>query len=133
MTGWRQSKLAKVESGEMKRISIDDVLELAAGLGCSPLWLIAPDDRDSAGLLVDVQVGSNHRRPAVQVREWIRGFRPFFVYRTKDEQLREDRFYFFESQPLEEWLIHQGNKEFVAKMRAAVELVQSRSEQEAPS
>jgi transcriptional regulator with XRE-family HTH domain len=133
MAGWRQSKLAKVESGEMKRISVDDVLELAAGLGCSPLWLIAPDVMDSEGDLLEVRVGSNHRRPAMHVREWIRGYMPFFTYRTEAEELREQRFYFFESQPLEEWLIHRGGRRFDEQMRAAIKLIQAtRSEQEAP-
>ncbi len=43
-TQWRQSKVAKIESGEVKRLALEDVIALAAALSVQPLDLLAPRD-----------------------------------------------------------------------------------------
>jgi transcriptional regulator with XRE-family HTH domain len=42
-SGWRQSKVAKIERGEVKRITLDEALELAIALGVRPARLFSTD------------------------------------------------------------------------------------------
>jgi transcriptional regulator with XRE-family HTH domain len=108
--GWRQSKVAKIENGQAKRIPLEDVFELAAALGCSPLYLFTPDaggDDDD-----QVRLGSRHARTPLGFRQWVRGATPFFTYRTEEEQLEAEKRYFIEFQPASEWWAHRANSEF---------------------
>jgi transcriptional regulator with XRE-family HTH domain len=69
--GWRQSKVAKLEKGEVKRVSLDEVLALAAALGVQLSHLLTPDEGD-------VEIAGKVIRPAREVRHWLRGFAPLF-------------------------------------------------------
>jgi len=68
-TQWRQTKVAKIENGETKRLSLEDALALAAALGVKFEHLITPWDGD-------VEVAPKLVRPAAEVRLWLRGERP---------------------------------------------------------
>jgi transcriptional regulator with XRE-family HTH domain len=65
--GWRQSKIAKIERGEVKRLTLDETLELAAALGVQPARLLANKD----GLQVGDYVFGQE-----DVLDWITGRRP---------------------------------------------------------
>ena len=68
-TQWRQSKIAKIENGEVKRIALDDVIELAAALGVQLSNLLAPE-------LGYVEITPTVRVEAWQFRRWFEGQRP---------------------------------------------------------
>jgi transcriptional regulator with XRE-family HTH domain len=74
---WRQSKVAKLENGEMKRIALDDVLALAVALAVQPQYLLSPtdDDPEAEG---DVRLTLKVTLPATQFRQWLRGELPLF-------------------------------------------------------
>jgi transcriptional regulator with XRE-family HTH domain len=75
--GWRQSKIAKLERGEMKRISIDEVLELAAALGVQPARLLGSAGND------DIAITSKTVVNPREFRQWLEGSRPL---RTTDKR-----------------------------------------------
>jgi transcriptional regulator with XRE-family HTH domain len=70
-TQWRQSKVAKIENGEVKRLALDDVLALAAALGVQPIHLITPTEDEAL-----VEVAPKLTVPAVTARGWLRGVAP---------------------------------------------------------
>lgn len=115
--GWRQSKVAKIENGQAKRIPLEDVFELAVALGCSPLYLFTPDTGDDG-----VRLGSRHERMPLVFRQWVRGAATFFRYRTEDEQREAEKRYFFEFQPASEWWAYRANAEFA---RALTEMYEN--------
>jgi transcriptional regulator with XRE-family HTH domain len=75
-TGWRQSKVAKIENGETKRVSLEDALALAVALGVQPAHLLAPKD----GV---VEIVPKLAVPAHAFRMWLRGHAAF---RQEDEK-----------------------------------------------
>jgi transcriptional regulator with XRE-family HTH domain len=77
-TNWRQSKVAKIERGDVKRLALDDVIALAAALGVQPAHLLVGDG--------DVEVAPKLTRSASDFRDWLRGTRPLAD--------GEERFYF---------------------------------------
>jgi transcriptional regulator with XRE-family HTH domain len=107
--GWRQSKIAKVERGEAKRLPVDDVLELALALGCPPVMLLAPDpgsglgDYDAAKDKVEVAPG--HVMLARHAREWIRGRRAFVSEDADDAAVIKAATFYLEAQPSSDWII----------------------------
>jgi transcriptional regulator with XRE-family HTH domain len=113
---WTQTRVAKLERGALKRVSVDDVLELALGLDVSPLVLMTPtlepqDKAESWSLLrpgpedsFRVALGGE-AFTARDVRQWIRGVNPLLgalAYRTNEDAMAGRLFYFVESQPLSE-------------------------------
>lgn len=68
-TGWRQTKIAKVERGEVKRVSIDEVCELALALGVKPSRLLTPADGEVA---VAPRVLADPKR----LVSWLEGYEP---------------------------------------------------------
>jgi transcriptional regulator with XRE-family HTH domain len=96
--GWRQSKIAKIENGEAKRLPLDEVFELAAALDVSPLYLFTPGDKETP--LPEVQLGPKISRPAAFVREWVQGGLPLF---DPEEDPAGARFYLVESIPADLW------------------------------
>lgn len=82
--GWTQAKLArrlsdvgynksrstltKLEGGQYRNVSVDDVFALAAALGVPPVYLLTPLED-----IATVAVTPNVRLPAALVRAWIRG------------------------------------------------------------
>jgi transcriptional regulator with XRE-family HTH domain len=57
--GWRQTKIAKVESGQGTRLALDDVFELAVALDVAPVYLFTPtEQRDESGKQIEVQLGA---------------------------------------------------------------------------
>ena len=111
--GWRQSKVAKIERGEARRLPVDDVLELALALGCPPVMLLAPEGPEGASLEPPplVEIAPGHAVPARRVRDWIRGRDPLIRSDVSDEEKRAAAvFYFLESQPWQDWAI--GDDDF---------------------
>jgi transcriptional regulator with XRE-family HTH domain len=76
-TGWRQTKITKIENGDTKRLALSDVLELAAALGVQPALLISPAE-------ADVQVTPKLRTSAADFRAWLRSERPLDPARERD-------------------------------------------------
>lgn len=100
-SGWRQSKVAKIESGQAKRLTLDEVFELAVALDVTPLYLFTPDrGRDEQGEAIGVQLGPKISRSIPHVREWVRGQLPLF---DPTEEPAAARFYLAGSVPIEEW------------------------------
>lgn len=89
-TGWRQSKIAKIERGDVKRLTLGETLELAAALGVQPSRLLTGEDEIAVApkLVVDADA----------VRDWIEGRKPlvddprawlyFLLRRDEIDQLR---------------------------------------------
>lgn len=73
-TGWRQSKIAKIENGETKRISLEDVLALALALGVKVPYLLSP-----AGDEGKVEVAPKLACSAPDFRGWLSGYRPLIA------------------------------------------------------
>jgi transcriptional regulator with XRE-family HTH domain len=63
-----RSTLTKLEGGQYRGVSVDDVFALAAALGVNPVHLLTPRE-DDATVLVTPKV----KLPARTVRAWIRG------------------------------------------------------------
>jgi transcriptional regulator with XRE-family HTH domain len=106
--GWRQSKIAKIERGEAKRLPVDDLLELALALGCPPVMLLAPDPgglRDYDAAKDAIEIAPGHVMLAQDAREWIRGRRP--IVPNNDSASEEAATFYFESQPLADWIIDE--------------------------
>ena len=95
LKGWTQQQLAgalgalgvkldataitRLESGT-RRVSLDDVIAIAAALGVSPLHLFVPLDND-----LSLNVTPGLALPVLDVRMWVRGQRP--LRETDDERL----------------------------------------------
>jgi transcriptional regulator with XRE-family HTH domain len=75
-TQWRQSKVAKIENGEVKRLALDDVLALTAALGVQLAHLLTPEQGD-------VALTARVTAPAANVRMWLRGFLPLYPENEK--------------------------------------------------
>jgi transcriptional regulator with XRE-family HTH domain len=71
-TQWRQTKISKIEKGQTQRISLADVIALAAALGVQPALLLSPDDG------TEVQVTPKFRCSAADFRAWLRSDRPLW-------------------------------------------------------
>ena len=67
-TTWRQSKVAKLEKGTVKRLTIEEVLALAAALDVQPIHLLVGEG--------EVEVAPTLKRSAVDFRAWLRGELP---------------------------------------------------------
>lgn len=68
-TQWYQSKVAKIEKGEVKRLALDDVLALAAALGVQLAHLLSPEEGE-------VELAPEVKLEAPAFRAWFRGYRP---------------------------------------------------------
>lgn len=66
--GWRQTKVAKFENGEIKRLALGDVLALAAALEVKPVHLLAGED--------EVEISPKLTRTGSAFRDWVRGTQP---------------------------------------------------------
>jgi transcriptional regulator with XRE-family HTH domain len=123
---WTQSRVAKLERGALKQITVDDLFELALALDVSPLYLLTPalepheesereerwsllhpqkDDVFKVALGHPLYAGTLSRSPH-EVRQWIRGVKPLLplgAYRTNEEAKVGHRFYLLDSQSLSEW------------------------------
>jgi transcriptional regulator with XRE-family HTH domain len=78
-TGWRQTKVAKIEVGAMARLPLDDVLALAAALDVQFLHLLAPDTVNEDGEVVvvdEIAIAPKLKRSPSDFRAWLRGFKP---------------------------------------------------------
>ncbi len=110
VAGWRQSKVAKIERGDAKRLPVDDMLELALALGCAPVMLLAPDPggmRDYSAAKDAIEVAPGHVMLAQHTREWIRGRRPLVGDDADDAEFEEAATFYFESQPPGDWIIDE--------------------------
>jgi transcriptional regulator with XRE-family HTH domain len=65
-TGWRQSKVAKIENGEVRRIALEDVLALAVALGVRPEDLMTPR-------VGDIELTPTLRVDPITFKRWLRG------------------------------------------------------------
>ena len=107
---WTQTRLAKLERGALKCVSVDDVFELALALDVSPVVLMTPalppegDDRAEYWSLLrpapddlfSVSLGGQISRWPQDVRDWIRGYKPLLTrraYRTEKDAAEGQRFY----------------------------------------
>lgn len=97
--GWSQADLAdrlgieqwdvsRLESDETRRVTLDEVLDVADALGVSPLHLILPPTPRAR-----VHVGGRTVE-ARKARSWIRGEQPLRA---------EDHMFFMSSMPPDEW------------------------------
>jgi transcriptional regulator with XRE-family HTH domain len=117
---WTQTRVAKLERGVLKQITVDDLFELALALDVSPLYLLTPApppperDRETRWSLLrpqendvfNIALGGTVSRAARDVRQWIRGVQPLLGpgdYRTNEEATTGRRFYLFEAQSMSEW------------------------------
>ncbi len=69
--GWRQSKVAKIENGEVKRIALEDLLALVAALGVRPEDLLVPR-------VGDIELTPKLRVDPLTFKLWLRGSEPLF-------------------------------------------------------
>jgi transcriptional regulator with XRE-family HTH domain len=116
---WTQARIAKLERGKLKCVSVDDVFELALGLDVSPLVLMTPalppqeeSDAENWSLLrfepgdvFRMWFGGELVFWPDQVRHWIRGVKPLLwraYYKSDDEADAGHRYFLFGSQPLAE-------------------------------
>jgi transcriptional regulator with XRE-family HTH domain len=145
---WTQTRIAKLERGALKCVSVDDVLELALGLDVSPLVLMTPalpppeeDLTQNWALLrprpddtFRVALGGIASWPH-EVRQWIRGVNPLLGpldYKNDADAAAGRRFYLLESQPLSEWSRIAESGDYAKRVRDLVtELVDEESEEEA--
>jgi DNA-binding Xre family transcriptional regulator len=67
--GWRQSKIAKIENGEVKRFALEDVLALAVALDVRPEDLIVPR-------VGDIELTPKLKVDPVAFKRWLRGGEP---------------------------------------------------------
>ena len=129
--GWRQSKIAKIERGEARRLPVDDVLELALALGCPPIMLLAPDHSGLEPEGDAVEVAPGHVFPSRRVRDWIRGRDPLVPAEAAEREQREaSTFYYLESQPARDWIIGEDDFRFSATVKLANEAREALLEQE---
>jgi transcriptional regulator with XRE-family HTH domain len=63
-----RSTLTKLEAGDSRQVSVDDLFAVAAGLGVAPVFLLTPADDDAM-----VAVAPRVQLPAWAARRWIRG------------------------------------------------------------
>jgi transcriptional regulator with XRE-family HTH domain len=143
---WTQTRIAKLERGALKCVSVDDVLELALALDVSPLVLMTPalqPESDELGekwtLLrpqtedtFKVAIGNLSWGPR-DVRQWIRGVRPLLnrlAYRTDDEAQAGMRFYLLESQPLGEWGLIREAGEYAVQVRESLAFLSPKEQEE---
>jgi transcriptional regulator with XRE-family HTH domain len=63
-----RSTLTKLEGGDYRNVSVDDVFAICAAVGTDPVHLLSPLNDEAP-----VQVTSNVQLPAWQFRAWIRG------------------------------------------------------------
>jgi transcriptional regulator with XRE-family HTH domain len=68
---WRQSKIAKLENGEVKRPTIDDVFGLALALGVKPVHLMTP----TVGA---IELTPEQRFDGFLFKRWLTGHEPLF-------------------------------------------------------
>ena len=94
-THWRQSKIAKIENGETKRLALEDAIALAVALGVQLPHLLAPDG-------LDVELAPKLRCSSVEFRQWTRGYRPL---RPEDEKT----YYAGALVPDDEWRQHRAS------------------------
>jgi transcriptional regulator with XRE-family HTH domain len=66
---WRQTKVAKIEKGAVRRIPLDDVLALAAALDVQVPHLLAPDG-------AEIAVAPKLNLSPDDFRAWLRGTKP---------------------------------------------------------
>jgi transcriptional regulator with XRE-family HTH domain len=69
-TGWRQTKVAKIEVGAVARLPLDDVLALAAALDVQVAHLLAPDAD------AEIAIAPKLKLSPADFRAWLRGFHP---------------------------------------------------------
>jgi transcriptional regulator with XRE-family HTH domain len=67
-SGWRQSKVTKIERGEVKRITLDEAVELALALGVRPARLFASE--------MDVALTDTLSVAPMDFRAWLQGSLP---------------------------------------------------------
>jgi len=68
-TGWRQTKITKIERGEVKRLSIDYFLALAVALSVDPVRLLLPAEGD-------IELTPKLRRTPIELIRWWRNSEP---------------------------------------------------------
>ena len=120
--GWRQSKIAKIERGDAKRLPVDDLLELALALGCPPVMLLSPEDAGPNPNLEAVEIAPGRALPSRRVRAWIRGRDSLTdPEATETEKRATATFYYLESQPLLDWVITEDDFRLSEEVKRAYE------------
>lgn len=98
---WTQSKIARLETGKLQKVRIEEAFELALALDVSPLFLMA-DGHDEDGAPLRIRLSPTKFVWPRELRSWIRGARPILgsgAYRTDAEAMAGIHFYAVESQP----------------------------------
>ncbi|MGH7487950.1 MAG: helix-turn-helix domain-containing protein [bacterium] len=101
--GWEhvdRTVVAKIETGTRK-VSLENLLALAAALGVEPVALLLPRDDQ-----VEVALTPNLLAPAWVIRAWIHGYMPLGNYALPTDRVEADRFY-AESISDQEWRARQ--------------------------
>jgi transcriptional regulator with XRE-family HTH domain len=98
---WTQSKIARLESGKLQKVRLEEAFELALALDVSPLFLFA-DGKDEDGVPLRIRLSPSNFAWPRELRSWIRGARPILgstAYRTDADAMAGIHFYAVESQP----------------------------------
>jgi hypothetical protein len=124
-TGWNQPKIAKLESGRLTKVLVDDVFELAVALDVSPLYLMTPtQSHDENGNAFKVWLGGKVVHWPREIRQWIRGVRPILDrtgYSDDEKAIRGQRFYLLDSQSLGEWKLIEDAGEYASRVFRSVQ------------
>ena len=95
---WNQPKIARLERGKLRRVSIEEVFELALALDVSPLYLMA-DAKGEEDVPLRIRLSPTKFAWPQELRSWIRGARPISTaYRTDADAMAGIHFYAVESQ-----------------------------------
>lgn len=79
--------IAKIETGDRRRVTIDEVLELSLALGVAPVHLMVPLRKGTSILVGNVEVAAS------EARGWIAGRLPISASDDEGEQADDNRFY----------------------------------------
>jgi transcriptional regulator with XRE-family HTH domain len=124
-TGWNQPKVAKLESGKLTQVLVDDVFELAVALDVSPIYLMTPTRGDDGeGNTFKVWLGGKISRWPHEARQWIRGVHPILHrldYQTDEDAIRGQRFYLADSQSLGEWKRIADASEYAGRVSSSIQ------------
>ena len=110
--GWRQSKITRIERGQLARLPLEDVFELAAALDVSPTYLLAPSSvwNEKGDKPLMIRIGPRIARWPQEVRKWIDREQPILKasnYKTNEEAKAGAQFFYFDSRPLGEWQVDE--------------------------
>jgi transcriptional regulator with XRE-family HTH domain len=103
-SNWTQVKVARLEKGKVRRVSLEEVFELAMALDVAPVLLMAYG-QDESGVPLRIRLSPTKFAWPREMRSWIRGAHPILssiAYRTDADAMAGIHFYAVGSQALGE-------------------------------